>query len=162
VTHDICAGRHRGDPCSTAAYDRIGPTKEMVQERVLDFACGRGPYGFTCDELSEAWACSPNHSSPRVTELLSAGRLVRSGRRRQTRAGCWAAVIVLPGQQQTSINRASFEPIGGNESGRSHPNDPKPEAISQSRTSSMLEPENAMLFPTPIPVTKWRDPEEAF
>lgn len=79
---------------SLAAHARVEPTKTEVWARILAFAIQGGPRGFTCDELTAAWGCSPNHVAPRCTELLASGDLVRTTRRRDTRAGCPAAVLV--------------------------------------------------------------------
>jgi hypothetical protein len=88
--------------CSQAATERVSPTKEIVREQILDFVKTRGDHGVTADEIAEEWSCSPNHVAPRLTELLAAGRLIRTDRRRKTRAGCQASVLTLPRQPQIS------------------------------------------------------------
>ncbi|SRR6266851_4736506 len=87
--------------CSVAANDHVTPNKEAVREQILDFIRARGDRGVTADEIVVEWGCSANHVAPRLTELLGAGRLVRSGRRRKTRSGCMASVLTLPRQPQT-------------------------------------------------------------
>jgi hypothetical protein len=78
-----------------AAHARVAPTKQQ-HDRILSFAHDRGPRRFTADELTAAWGCSHNHSSPRITELVKAGKLVATKRRRPTRTGGPACVLVLP------------------------------------------------------------------
>jgi hypothetical protein len=91
---DICAWRHRGNPESVAANAQVEPTKEETRVRIYDFACARGDAGITTDEISEAWGLPPNRVSPRITELKVDGRLVPTDRRRKTRTGCSARVLV--------------------------------------------------------------------
>ena len=43
-----------------------------------------------------AWSCAHNHSSPRITELAKAGKLIATKRRRPTRTGSAATVFALP------------------------------------------------------------------
>jgi hypothetical protein len=78
-----------------AAYARVSPTKQKTYDRILQFARDRGSWGFTADELVVAWGCDPNHSSPRVTELVKSGKLLATKRRRPTRTGSSACVLVL-------------------------------------------------------------------
>src|SRR5205823_2423711 len=84
--------------CNTrlAAHERVAPSKKQTCEQILLFATGCGRVGFTVDELTIRWDCSPNHVAPRVCELKKAGRLVTSGRTRLTRSGSPAQVFVLP------------------------------------------------------------------
>ncbi len=92
---DIC-----GDRNSVAAHNYIRSNKEAVCEQIVDLVRTRGDRGVTADEIGSEWGCSPNHVAPRLTELVAAGRLVRTDRRRKTRAGCLASVLVMPGQPQ--------------------------------------------------------------
>ena len=70
-----------------AAHLRTSETKADTWAKIMVYAAQRGPRGFTADELAADWHCSPNHTAPRVTELVKDGRLVRSGRTRRTRSG---------------------------------------------------------------------------
>src|SRR3989442_1261310 len=83
-----------GKMCSNFAHETVAPNKEIIRSKILAFIRARGGRGATSDEIAEAWQCSPNHCAPRATELIRDGRLVRSGQRRKTRAGCWAAVLI--------------------------------------------------------------------
>jgi hypothetical protein len=80
---------------SAAAFIRIQPTARATRSKILDFATQRGPYGLTCDELAQVWACSPNHVAPRCTELVKSGQLVVTDRCRQTSSGNSARVLVV-------------------------------------------------------------------
>ena len=77
---------------SREAYAKVKETAEAVRGKVYAWFLLH-PEGATADELCAAWGCSANHTAPRLTELLKAGKLVRTGERRKTRAGCSAAVL---------------------------------------------------------------------
>ena len=80
-----------------AARDRVQPNIEQTYRRILDEARRRGSYGLTANELIVAWGCDPNHIAPRCTELVNERKqLIDSGRRRRTRSGASARVLVLP------------------------------------------------------------------
>jgi hypothetical protein len=85
----------RPQDCSRAAHERIRECKETVRLQILAFARESGTFGITPDETAAKFQCAHNHTSPRVSELLGDGRLVRSSRRRLTRSGCMAAVLIL-------------------------------------------------------------------
>jgi hypothetical protein len=78
------------------AFTRIAPTKQETYDRILLFARDRRSWGLTADEIALDWNCSHNHSSPRISELLKAGKLIATKRRRPTRTGSPATVFVLP------------------------------------------------------------------
>lgn len=85
---------HCGAQTSRLAHAAVRSMKRQVWTRILAFAAQRGVHGFTADELSAAWTCSPNHVAPRITELLQAGKLVATRRTRPTRSGSSARVLV--------------------------------------------------------------------
>ena len=68
--------------------------KQATWGRIMDFARGRGESGFTADELAASWQCSPNHTAPRICELVKLGKLKAVGHR-DTRYGRPAAVLVV-------------------------------------------------------------------
>lgn len=91
---DITIRRHGGNSESTAAHERIAPTKAAVREGIYWMAFGRGDWGITADEAAIAFDCSHNHVAPRISELKAMGRLVPTDRTRKTRSGCSARVLV--------------------------------------------------------------------
>ena len=76
------------------AFRRIQSSARATRSKIMDFATQRGTRGFCVDELVETWRCSANHVAPRVVELVRAGELISTGRRRPTRTGCSAQVYV--------------------------------------------------------------------
>ena len=79
-----------------AAHARIGPGREKIYQRILDFARQRGSRGLIADELAASWVCSHNQVAPRISELVKRGRLVAAQCTRLTRTGSPARVYVLP------------------------------------------------------------------
>lgn len=106
---DICRNRHGGDACSADAHDRIANNKEVVRLEILKFAREQGSAGITADETAERFHCAHNHTSPRISELLLEGRLVRTQRRRPTRTGCLARVLVVREEIQKMPNAPWFK-----------------------------------------------------
>ncbi len=92
-------GQRIASPESAAAHAAVTPTKEATRLRLLDLAIRRGDLGITADEVAALWRCSHNTVAPRMTELLRDGRLVRTDRRRPTRSGCSARVLVARAQE---------------------------------------------------------------
>ena len=93
---DPSAGRHGGNAESDAAHDRIARTGSAAadREQVYRIIKSSGYAGMTLDEVCAELDRPANALSGRVTELLAAGRLMRSGRKRATRSGCMAGVLV--------------------------------------------------------------------
>lgn len=91
---DVCASHHGGNPESVAANLRAEPTKRATREEIYAFALARGDHGVTADEIAARWGTSHNHVAPRVTEMKLSGRLVPTTRRRATRSGCLARVLI--------------------------------------------------------------------
>jgi hypothetical protein len=81
-------------PESRAAYRSIKENSQQVRDRIMAFADECGSAGFIRDDLPRLWGCDPNHTSPRVTELVDSGLLLETKRRRKTRAGRSACVLV--------------------------------------------------------------------
>ena len=77
-----------------AAHIQVRPRKRDTYARILTYAEQRGPRGFTADQAAVEFDCSHNHTSPRIGELVRAGELIITGRRRPTRSGCLARVFV--------------------------------------------------------------------
>lgn len=94
--NDITRNNHGGNPESEAANQSIADVKEIVRRQVEEFVDTRGDDGATADEAAIIFGSSHNHVAPRMTELLADGRLIDSGRRRPTRSGRSARVLVTP------------------------------------------------------------------
>ncbi len=91
---DITRNFHGGNPESVAAHASIVPAKATLRRRVIAFVRGRGEHGATSDEIELALGLSHQTVSARITEAKAGGDLVPSGRRRVTRSGRSAAVLV--------------------------------------------------------------------
>ena len=77
-----------------AAHAQVQPTAQQTRARIMAYARQCGSRGLTADEVAVDFDCSHNHNSPRIGELVRAGELIITGRRRQTRSGCLARVFV--------------------------------------------------------------------
>lgn len=93
-TADITAGRHGGNPESAAANDSISPDKARLRRLVLTFIRHRGLVGATSDEVEISLRLSHQTVSARISELKASGELRDTGRRRPTRSGRGAAVLI--------------------------------------------------------------------
>ena len=92
---DITRNFHGGNAESTAAHRSIVPMKETLRRRVISFVRERGEHGATSDEIELALGLPHQTVSARITEAKAGGDLVPSGRRRLTRSGRSAAVLVV-------------------------------------------------------------------
>lgn len=63
--------------------------------KILKAIRAAGSHGITCDELAANFECFPNQVSGRITELKAAGLVMHTARRRPTRSGGMASVIVV-------------------------------------------------------------------
>ena len=81
-------------PESRAAHESIKESAYETRRRIMAYAIAKGPAGFIRDDLPRDWGTDPNHTAPRITELLKSGQLVETSRTRKTRAGCSARVLV--------------------------------------------------------------------
>ena len=91
---DITRNRHKGNAESEEANTKIHPTKEATRLAIYGYAATQKEDGVLADEVAEAFHCTHNHVAPRISELKREGRLVPIGKRRRTRAGSWARVLV--------------------------------------------------------------------
>jgi hypothetical protein len=85
---------HRGNPQSQAAHASIRGDKRRQLAIVLRYLRERGEVGATCDEIEAATGLRHQTASARCTEGKQLGYLYDSGRRRVTRSGRTAAVLV--------------------------------------------------------------------
>lgn len=89
---DITRNRHRGNPESVAAHQKMKDGKRQQRQRVLEAVRGApSGLGLCCHELAAAWGTTPNAISGRFTELKKAGKIRKVGTR-QTPSGSPAAV----------------------------------------------------------------------
>ena len=72
------------------------PREETKLRQVYDVIADRGAHGATADEVGEILGWSHQSYSPRVSTLKRDGRIVATWRRRKTRAGNDAEVLVTP------------------------------------------------------------------
>ncbi len=81
---------------SEAAADRLTPGR-LAQRRldVLRWFVAQGDVGGTADDLEAAFNLGHNATSPRVTELIALGLLMRTRKKRRTRQGSPAFVCVV-------------------------------------------------------------------
>lgn len=89
----ICAGQHGVDETSVEANKTV--RKERDRELIYGYIKAARHYGHTLDELSILLDRPPNAISGRLTELQSQGKIVHTGRKRQTRSGCVARVYTI-------------------------------------------------------------------
>lgn len=100
---DICERRHRGNPESTAANERVSSHKADLRDRILAWFDARGARGATCEQASIAMSIRYSTMSARISELRAAGKLVPTGLRAPTSGGSSAALVGVPRSGQQSI-----------------------------------------------------------
>lgn len=89
---DVCnPGRNKE---SAEAHESIKAHKERVRQEIYAYALRQGHRGITTDEVAIDRDAAPNQVSGRLTELKITGHLVPTDRRRKTRTGRWARVLV--------------------------------------------------------------------
>jgi hypothetical protein len=79
---------------SREAAESIAKSAPALRYRIESWFFSRGLEGATSDEVLVHFDVAYQTGSARVTELKQAGKIVPSGRRRRTRTGRWAAVLV--------------------------------------------------------------------
>jgi|TARA_R100000482_G_C5127291_1_gene149522 hypothetical protein len=79
---------------SREAAESIAKSAPALRYRIESWIKSKGDRGATSDEVLVHFDIAYQTGSARVTELKQAGKLVPSGRRRRTRTGRWAAVLV--------------------------------------------------------------------
>jgi len=94
---------HGGNQESTDAHDSIRAEKARLRARVVRYVERRGQRGATCDEIEVASGMSHQTISARCTEAKALGEVVDSGRRRPTRTGRNAAVLVTPSPPPAAV-----------------------------------------------------------
>src|SRR5215472_16366774 len=94
---------HGGNQESTEAHESIRAEKARLRARVVRYVERRGQRGATCDEIEVASGMSHQTISARCTEAKALGEVVDSGRRRPTRTGRNAAVLVTPSPPPAAV-----------------------------------------------------------
>lgn len=95
-TYPAFPGSARGSDTSREAAEKIAPVASNLRGRVARLFKENFPGSFTADEAAKALNLSPFAIRPRVTELVAAGLLEKTGERRSNphssmRANCWRA-----------------------------------------------------------------------
>lgn len=103
---------HHNAPAGTShvAARHIAGKARSLRAQVLAFLRGRGEIGATDQEAQEVLGLPSNTQIPRRWELVKAGKVAASGRRRDTRSGCPATVwvaIEYAGPQEVRHGEAS-------------------------------------------------------
>ena len=90
------------------------PNAATYRARILDFIRSRGAHGATSDECQAEFGLAHQTGSARVAELLQAGLIIESGRRRKTRRNRDADVLVVapPDTPPRNIRRRRLIPSG--------------------------------------------------
>jgi hypothetical protein len=95
MSYDVCRAFHGGDPCSEAANESVHPDKASIRADILQWIADRQHEGATCDEVEVALGLRHQTASARMRELVMLGMATKTGRRRPTRSGRNAAVLVV-------------------------------------------------------------------
>lgn len=94
---DPTAPYHGGNPESEAAHDSLeARVKVQLRGRILALVDSKSVAGLTCDEIEKVLKMKHQTVSARLVEMLAAGVLIRTAKRRQTRSGRHASVVVTP------------------------------------------------------------------
>jgi len=95
---DICQSRHRGNPESVAANERVDWFKKNDCLRIREYLKFWGPR--TCKELEVEMRMKHQTASARLSELKADGWVVKTGKRREG-----AAEVRAVTQQEREENR---------------------------------------------------------
>lgn len=87
--------RRNAPDTSRAAADRIAGATGKLRARVFDLLQALGDNGATDQEIQDALQMPVSTETPRRWELVRAGLVVASGRKRKTRSNCSAIVWVV-------------------------------------------------------------------
>ena len=82
----------RHSPTSRASALRVAPGVSTLRLQVLTFIRESGTMGATDDEMQVTLSMDPSTQRPRRVELVRAGWVIDSGRKRATRSGRAAVV----------------------------------------------------------------------
>lgn len=91
---DITDNYHQGNEYSVLANESVREIKVRLRSMVVSFVSEQGEYGATSDEVEQALGMPHQTASARLTEAKALGMVEDSGRKRKTRSGRNAAVLV--------------------------------------------------------------------
>ena len=95
MEQDICQNKHGGNAESIEAFITTPETCRTKQRLAIQLlARQRGLHGITTDEAAEHFDAPPNSISGRLSELKRDGLLVETDKRRVTRMGKSARVLI--------------------------------------------------------------------
>ncbi len=94
---DITSSFHGGNKYSIAANESIVDQKQMLRAKVVMFIHNKGLSGATSDEVEKSLQLSHQTVSARLSEAKALKMVVDSGRKRKTRSGRAASVLVYMG-----------------------------------------------------------------
>lgn len=94
ASFDFTANFHQGNVNSVAAHDSIKQHTQLLRAKVVMYVRNCGLEGATSDEIEKALQLPHQSISARLTEAKSLRTLVDSGRKRKTRSGRNAAVLI--------------------------------------------------------------------
>lgn len=95
MERDVCENRHGGNPESIEAYRTSSEEeRKAMRARIYKYALRVGEHGITADEISIKAGLVHNRVAPRISELKRDGLLVKTNKRRPTRLGKMARVLV--------------------------------------------------------------------
>jgi predicted transcriptional regulator len=75
------------------------------QAKVLGFIRESGKQGMTRDEVAVTWGVDSNRVTGRISELTDAGIILKTDKKRRTRAGKLAAVYVVNDTPEETVKR---------------------------------------------------------
>lgn len=96
------AAGHRGVDTSIEAASKINHALPRLQSEVLAVIRSTGASGVTSDEVALVLGWERWRTRPRTSELRKAGRIVDSGRRRDSLSGIASIVWVTPEHKEAA------------------------------------------------------------
>lgn len=95
IAVDPCERKHKGNPQSVAAHEKVVSTKQETYKKLMAIIKARGPYGATSKELAAAIGKPLHCVSGRLSETKAMGWIKENGERRNG-----AAVLILAGVER--------------------------------------------------------------
>ena len=86
--------KHSATSLEAAHKARESGLAERGRELVWAALSGAGGAGLTDEEIIDITRLNPSTARPRRVELVTAGRVIASGKRK-TRSGCWATIWIV-------------------------------------------------------------------
>lgn len=95
MEQDICHNKHGGNVESSDAFHTT-PMEHRIRQRmaIRKMALAACSYGITTDEVAQLLSVPPNSISGRLSEMKRDGLLVETDKRRVTRMGKMARVLI--------------------------------------------------------------------